>query len=102
MRNRKKVTRSKTIITKKRIKVTRTVWVVEPCYVRLGKAIAEQRAILGITQTALAKKLGISRPSLVNMEAGRQRILLHHIFMIEKVFGVFNELISVARGRNLG
>jgi DNA-binding XRE family transcriptional regulator len=35
------------------------------------------RSQLGLTQNALATRLGISRASVANIEAGRQRIALH-------------------------
>jgi len=74
----------------------------EPCYKRLGKAIAEARTEAEMTQEQLAKHLKISRPSLANIEAGRQRIMLHQIFAFEKVLGVYNSLINQARGRKTG
>lgn len=100
MLQKKTVTKFKTVTIKKRVKVKRSVWVLEPCYIRLGKAIVEARVEVGMTQGQLAQKIGISRPSLANMELGRQRILLHHLFMIEKALGVYNVLINIARGRN--
>jgi len=51
-------------------------------------------------QEDLAKKAKMSRPALANIEAGRQRIALHDIFKLEKIFGVRNMLINIARGRN--
>lgn len=67
---------------------------------RMGAAIAELRIELGLTQADLASEIKISRSYLANMEAGKQRIYLHHVFAMEKVFGVHNLLINKARGRN--
>jgi len=72
----------------------------EQCYKRLGKAIKESRLEIGMRQEDLAKKAKMSRPALANIEAGRQRIALHDIFKLEKIFGVRNMLINIARGRN--
>lgn len=73
---------------------------IESCYKRLGKAITEAREVSGLSIDALAKGLDISRPSLYSMEAGNQRIALHLIFKMEEIFGVRNELINKARGKN--
>lgn len=96
----KTVTVYRNKITKKRTKLVVTRKLPEPCYVRLGKAIAEARIETGLTQGQLAKKIGVSRPYIANMENGRQRIYLHYIFALEKVFGVKNLLINKARGSN--
>ncbi len=100
MRQKKTVTIYKTKITKKRVKLKVQRWVVEPLYKRLGGLIAAERSYRGMRQEDLAKKIGISRAALANMEAGRQRILLHHVFAVEKAFGVYNDLINQARGNN--
>jgi transcriptional regulator with XRE-family HTH domain len=52
---------------------------IQPIYVRVGAQIARTRHFLGITQIALAKRIGISRQALNNIEAGRSRLQLHHI-----------------------
>ena len=51
-------------------------------YRRLGRAVAERRGELGITQSAVAEKLGLSRASLANLENGRQRIMVHQLFAL--------------------
>lgn len=43
-------------------------------YARMGENIRKRREFMGWTQAQLAADLGISRPSLVNIEAGRQGI----------------------------
>ena len=35
-----------------------------------------------MTQEQLAKRVGISRASLANIEAGRQQVLVHHLFAL--------------------
>ena len=54
-------------------------------YRRLGRAVAERRGELGITQNAVADKLGVSRASLANLENGRQRIMVHQLFALVDV-----------------
>lgn len=49
-------------------------------YRRLGRAVAERRRMLGLTQSDVAEKLGLSRASLANLENGRQRIMVHQLF----------------------
>lgn len=100
MRQKKTVTIYKTKITRKRVKLKVQRWVIEPIYQRLGKAIAAERKHQEMRQEDLAKKIGISRAALANIEAGRQRILLHHVVAIEKAFGCYNSLINQARERN--
>lgn len=54
-------------------------------YRRLGRAVAERRQALDLTQSDVAEKLGLSRASLANLENGRQRILLHQLFALVNV-----------------
>ena len=54
-------------------------------YRRLGRAVAERRQELDLTQSDVAEKLGLSRASLANLENGRQRILLHQLFALVNV-----------------
>lgn len=96
MLRRKTVYKTKTV--KKRVRVKTIRWVVEPCYVRLGKAIKQARLHIEMHQEDLANKIGVSRAALANMEAGRQRIYLHHLFAFEKVFPE-NAFVSIARGK---
>lgn len=51
-------------------------------YRAVGKAIAIRRDELGFTQSDIAKKVGLSRASLANIETGRQKILLHYLYQI--------------------
>jgi transcriptional regulator with XRE-family HTH domain len=61
---------------------------VEPVYIKIGALMARLRLGASMRQEDVAKKLKISRASLANMEAGRQRIMLHHIMAIAKVMNV--------------
>lgn len=51
-------------------------------YKNLSKRIRALRRSLGLTQDQLAKRVGISRASLANIEAGRQKVLVHHLFAL--------------------
>ena len=51
-------------------------------YRQLGQAIAARRAELGITQADVAAKIGLTRASLANIETGRQKVMLHHVYRI--------------------
>lgn len=60
---------------------------IEPVYRLLGAKIEQTRTILGWTQQELANKVGLTRTSVCNIEAGRQRLLLHDV---EKFSAAFN------------
>ena len=51
-------------------------------YRRLGRAVADRRRELGLTQSTVAEMLGFSRASLANLENGRQRIMVHQLFAL--------------------
>ena len=57
----------------------------EPIYAEIGRLIRDRRIALGLSQTGLANALTISRPSLANIEVGRQRVYIHHLFEIAKI-----------------
>lgn len=50
---------------------------VEPVYQAIGARIRMIREAVGIDQATLAKRVRLTRTSLTNIEAGRQRISLH-------------------------
>jgi transcriptional regulator with XRE-family HTH domain len=51
-------------------------------YVDLGAIIRDERIAANVTQESLAEAVGLSRTSIVNIEAGRQGIALHRLFDI--------------------
>ncbi len=53
-----------------------------------GARIQQLREALGLTQDDLRKKVGLTRTSIANIEAGRQRILLHDVDTFSKAFGI--------------
>ena len=70
-------------------------------YGTLGEAVLVRRKRLGLTQAQVAKKVGISRESLANIEAGRQRVLLHHVYGLMRALDLkfITDLIPAAPPR---
>ncbi len=56
-------------------------------YVAVGRRIAKARAG-SVTQETLAKKTSLTRTSIINIEKGRQQILLHTLVGIAQVLRV--------------
>jgi transcriptional regulator with XRE-family HTH domain len=52
---------------------------IEPIYQAIGARIRMIRETLGLQQAQLAERVGLQRTSVVNFEAGRQRILLDDV-----------------------
>jgi transcriptional regulator with XRE-family HTH domain len=61
---------------------------VEGVYRFAGRLIREFRIDADLSQQDLAAMIGFSRTSLVNVEKGRQRIMLHHLQAIAKALHV--------------
>src|SRR5260370_23298936 len=53
----------------------------------LGRKVRQMREVQRLSQDQLAKRLGISRASVVNIEAGRQRAPLHLLWQIAELLG---------------
>lgn len=53
---------------------------VEILYQTIGRSIVKRRKTLKWTQAKLAKLVGITRTSVVNIEKGRQRLPLHVLY----------------------
>jgi transcriptional regulator with XRE-family HTH domain len=56
----------------------------ESLYKRIGAFIATRRRQLEFKQEELARRVGISRASLANIENGRQSVLVHHLYALAK------------------
>ncbi|MFP5227809.1 MAG: helix-turn-helix domain-containing protein [Acidobacteriota bacterium] len=54
-------------------------------YRGVGRKIRQTRENAHLSQNLLAKRLGISRTSIVNIEAGRQRAPLHLLWQIAEL-----------------
>lgn len=51
-------------------------------YKMLGRNVAVHRERLRMTQAEVASRIGLTRASLANIESGRQRVMLHHIYLL--------------------
>ena len=51
-------------------------------YREVGRAIRRHRKSARRTQAQLAAEIGLSRASLANIEAGRQQVLVHYLYVI--------------------
>jgi len=60
----------------------------EPIYRAIGTIIRRRRRRLEWSQRHLAARLGISRAALANIETGRQRVLVHHLYTFADVLEV--------------
>ena len=61
---------------------------IEPCYLLFGARVSQLRDALGITQDELRVKVSLTRTSISNIEAGRQRVLLHDVDKFARAFGI--------------
>jgi DNA-binding XRE family transcriptional regulator len=66
------------------VTITKQIMVCERPYVLFGEAVRKARDHLGLTQQQIADALGLTRTSITNIEAGRQRVLLGDIFAFAK------------------
>lgn len=60
---------------------------IESCHIGVGLRIRIIREALDMNQDELAKKVGLTRASVANIETGRQRLLLHTVEQFAKAFG---------------
>lgn len=60
----------------------------EAFYKLVGRRIADEREKAKLTQDELAERVGLSRPSIANVEQGRQAIPLHKFFEIAAAIGI--------------
>ncbi|MBL8658019.1 MAG: helix-turn-helix transcriptional regulator [Altererythrobacter sp.] len=57
-------------------------------YKIFGQRVVAERNSLGLSQDALAQRVGLSRASIANIEAGRQRVLLHQVIALAQALEV--------------
>jgi transcriptional regulator with XRE-family HTH domain len=57
-------------------------------YESLGGNIRRERARLAMNQGELARKVGLSRTSVTNVELGRQGLAVHQLFEFAAALGV--------------
>ena len=56
-------------------------------YKELGLKLRDARKTAGVSQEQLAKGVGLSRPSIVNIEKGRQPVYIHSLLEIANALG---------------
>ena len=56
--------------------------------IEIGKRIKKLRAGLGISQGRLAEKLGVSRPTISQIETGERRICAEELEKLAEIFNV--------------
>lgn len=57
-------------------------------YRRVGAKVRSARIEAGLSQAALAEQVGLTRSSMANLEAARQRTSLYHFVLISRALGV--------------
>ena len=57
-------------------------------YSEFGILVRRNRRRLKLSQAMLAERVGLTRTSITNIESGRQKILLHHLFLLAEALNV--------------
>ncbi len=71
-------------------------------YEKMGVRIRIAREMHGMRQSDLARRIGVSRPSVVNIEQGRQGVSAHQAFLISNALKITLSVLltgSSQRGR---
>src|SRR5579859_5992337 len=66
-------------------------------YKKIGENIRAKRKERGLSQEGLAKAIGLKRPSMSNIEKGRQNILLHTFRDIVETLGTTTDALFPQR-----
>jgi DNA-binding XRE family transcriptional regulator len=61
---------------------------VERIYIEVARTFRTTRKARRMTQEQLAKRVGLTRTSVVNFESGRQRCMLHQIERMARVLHI--------------
>jgi transcriptional regulator with XRE-family HTH domain len=62
----------------------------------LGPELKSRREAVGLTQGAVAKQLGVSRPTLTQWEGDKHRPTPEHLIRLDEIYGARGELIRLA------
>lgn len=57
-------------------------------YEEMGSRIKHQREAAGLTQEGVAVRVGLSRTSITNIEAGRQALTVHGLYRLASALSV--------------
>lgn len=68
-------------------------------YAELGARIKTHREWADLTQAELARRIGFSRPSIANIECGRQRVDAHVLVRIADVLNTDPRALLPTAGR---
>jgi transcriptional regulator with XRE-family HTH domain len=71
----------------------------DPLYQEIGERVRKERDELGFSQIELAAEIGMTRTSVVNIEAGRQRLPIHTLYAIADALGVSVACLLPDNGR---
>jgi len=64
-------------------------------YKLIGQRVRVAREKCGLSQERLAERVDLTRTSITNIEKGRQKLLVHTLFLISEVLAVpISELIA--------
>lgn len=64
---------------------------------QLHERLREARALAGLSQGQVAKKLGMHRPTISEIEAGRRKVSAAEIRSFSELYGVANEWLLTGR-----
>lgn len=62
-------------------------------YREIGQRVRVHREAAGLTQGALARRVGLTRTSITNIERGQQRIPVHVLYDLAETFGVLPDAL---------
>ena len=68
-------------------KAVHNEWV-EQLYAEFGRTVRIKREKLDLSQAEVATRMGRTRASISNLEAGRQRPVLHQIYQLAQILNV--------------
>lgn len=54
-------------------------------YAEFGRIVRHRRAELGMSQAEVAERIELTRASISNLEAGRQRPQLHQVYVLARI-----------------
>ena len=69
----------------------------EQIYRAFGTQVRDQREAMGLTQLQLSARIGLTRGSVANIEAGRQSVLLHQFLAIAEALQLAPEQLLPAK-----
>lgn len=80
--------------------------IIDRFYADIGRRIRDARVRTGATQAQLATQASMTRSSLANIEAGRQRIPVHVLVLVSEALNVaptelFSPRLSIPRSPDL-